>query len=87
MSFGLTNAPATFMDLMNIVLKNYLDLFVIFFIDDVLIYSRSNEEHESPLRVLLQTLKDHHLFAKFSKCEFWLQFFACLGHIVSNEGI
>ena len=58
MSFGLTNAPATFMDLMNIVLKNYLDLFVIFFIDDILIYSRSEEEHSSHLWVVLQTLKD-----------------------------
>ena len=70
MSFGLTNAPASFMDLMNIVFKQYLDLFVIVFIDDILIYSRSEEEHASHLRVVLQTLKDRQLFTKFSKCEF-----------------
>ena len=87
MSFGLTNAPATFMDLMNIVLKNYLDLFVIFFIDDILIYSRIEEEHANYLRVVLQNLKDRQLFAKVSKCDFWLQSVAFLGHIVSSEGI
>ena len=70
MSFGLTNAPAVFMDLMNRVFKQYLDLFVIIFIDDILIYSRSEEEHASHLRVVLQTLKDRQLFTKFSKCEF-----------------
>ena len=69
MSFGLTNAPATFMDLMNIVLKNYLDLFVIFFIDDILIYSRSEEEHARHLIIFLQNLKYRQLFGKFSKCE------------------
>ncbi|WMV25807.1 hypothetical protein MTR67_019192 [Solanum verrucosum] len=87
MSFGLTNAPAAFMDLMNRVFKQYLDLFVIVFIDDILIYSRNKEEHASHLRVVLQTLKDHQLFAKFNNCEFWLQSFAFLGHIVSSEGI
>ena len=78
MSFGLTNAPAAFMDLMNRVFKQYLDLFVIVFIDDILIYSRSEEEHASHLRVVLQTLTDRKLFAKFSKsvlavvrCFFW----------------
>ena len=71
MSFGLTNAHAAFVDLMNRVFKQYLDLFVIILIDDILIYSRSEEEHASHLRVVLQTLKDHRLFAKFSKCEFW----------------
>ena len=71
MSFGLTNAAATFMDLMNKMFKQYLDLFVIVFIDDILIYSRSEEEHASHLRSVLQTLNDHQLFAKFSKCEFW----------------
>ncbi|XP_019239301.1 PREDICTED: uncharacterized protein LOC109219321 [Nicotiana attenuata] len=70
MSFGLTNAPATFMDLMNRVFKPYLDSFVIVFIDDILIYSRSREEHEQHLRVVLQTLRDSQLYAKFSKCEF-----------------
>ena len=87
MSFGLTNAPATFMDLMNRLFKHYLDLFVIVFSDDILIYSRIEEEHASHLRVVLQTLKDRQLFALFSKCEFWLQSVAFLGHIVSSEGI
>ncbi|XP_019248700.1 PREDICTED: uncharacterized protein LOC109227966 [Nicotiana attenuata] len=70
MSFGLTNAPAAFMELMNRVFRPYLDLFVIVFIDDILVYSRSQEEHEQHLRVVLQTLKDSQLYAKFSKCEF-----------------
>ncbi|XP_019244447.1 PREDICTED: uncharacterized protein LOC109224316 [Nicotiana attenuata] len=72
MSFGLTNAPAAFMGLMNRVFRPYLDSFVIVFIDDILIYSRSQEEHEQHLRVVLQTLRDSRLYAKFSKCEFWL---------------
>ena len=75
------------MDLMNRVFKQYLDLFVIIFIDDFLIYSRIEEEHASHLIVALQTLKDRQLFTKFSKCEFWLQSVAFLGHIVSSEGI
>ncbi|XP_019262136.1 PREDICTED: uncharacterized protein LOC109239972, partial [Nicotiana attenuata] len=70
MSFGLTNAPAAFMDLMNRVFRPYLDSFMIVFIDDILIYSRSKEEHEQHLRVVLQTLRDSRLYAKFSKCEF-----------------
>ncbi|KAL5578492.1 hypothetical protein UlMin_020191 [Ulmus minor] len=72
MSFGLTNAPAAFMDLMNRVFKEFLDRFVIVFIDDILVYSKSAEEHEEHLRLILQTLRDHQLFAKFKKCEFWL---------------
>ena len=87
MLFGLTNAPATFMYLMNRVFKQYLDLFVIVFIDDILIYSRIEEEHASHSRLLQQTLEDRQLFTKFSKCEFWLQSVAFLGHIVSREGI
>lgn len=87
MSFGLTNAPAAFMDLMNRVFKQYLDMFVIVFIDDILVYSRSEEEHASHLRIVLQTLKDQELYAKFSKCDFWLSSVAFLGHIVSSEGI
>ncbi|MER2656540.1 reverse transcriptase family protein, partial [Escherichia coli] len=71
MSFGLTNAPAAFMDLMNRVFKDYLDRFVIVFIDDILIYSSSEEEHEYHLRLVLQRLREHQLYAKFSKCEFW----------------
>uniref|UniRef100_A0A0V0GQG3 Putative ovule protein n=1 Tax=Solanum chacoense TaxID=4108 RepID=A0A0V0GQG3_SOLCH len=87
MSFGLTNAPAAFMDLRNRVFKQYLDMFVIIFIDDILIYSRSEKEHAKHLRIALQTLRDHKLYAKFSKCEFWLKSVAFLGHVVSGEGI
>ena len=72
---------------MNKVFKQYLDLFFIVFIDDILIYSKSDEEHASHLRVVLQTLKDHQLFAKFHKFELWLQSIAFLGHIVSTKGI
>ena len=87
MSFGLTNAPAAFMDLMNRVFKPFLDRFVIVFIDDILVYSRSEEEHVKHLRIVLQTLREHQLYAKFSKCEFWLDSVAFLGHVVSREGI
>ncbi|KAL5546618.1 hypothetical protein UlMin_006305 [Ulmus minor] len=87
MPFGLTNAPAAFMDLMNRVFKEYLDKFVIVFIDDILIYSRSRDEHAEHLRVTLQTLKEHRLYAKFSKCEFWLDRVQFLGHVISKEGI
>ena len=73
MSFGLTNAFATFIDLMTKLFKQYVDLFIIVFIDDILIYSRNEEEHANHLRDVLQTLKDCQLFVKFSKCEFWLQ--------------
>ena len=72
MSFELTNAPAVFMDLMNRVFRPYLDRFVIVFIDDILVYSRSELEHERHLGLVLQTLRQHHLYAKFRKCEFWL---------------
>ena len=87
MSFGLTNAPAVFMDLMNSLFRPFLDLFVIVFIDDILVYSRSEDEHADHLRAVLQTLRDRKLYAKFSKCEFWLKSVAFLGHIVSDEGI
>ena len=73
MSFGLTNAPAAFMDLMNRVFRPFLDRFVIVFIDDILVYSKSEDEHAKHLRFMLQTLRDHRLYAKFSKCEFWLE--------------
>ena len=87
MPFGLTNAPAAFMDLMNRVFKPYLDTFVIVFIDDILVYSRSEEEHTEHLRIVLQTLRDKQLYAKFSKCEFWLEEVVFLGHVISAEGV
>ncbi|KAL5570722.1 hypothetical protein UlMin_020319 [Ulmus minor] len=87
MSFGLTNAPAAFMDLMNRVFKEFLDRFVIVFIDDILVYSKSTKEHEEHLRLILQTLRDHQLFAKFKKCEFWLNQVAFLGHVISKDGV
>ncbi|KAL5555998.1 hypothetical protein UlMin_038234 [Ulmus minor] len=87
MPFGLTNAPAAFMDLMNRVFKAYLDKFVIVFIDDILVYSRSQEEHANHLRMVLQTLVEHRLYAKFSKCEFWLQSVQFLGHVISKDGL
>ncbi|XP_052193963.1 uncharacterized protein LOC127802285 [Diospyros lotus] len=87
MPFGLINAPAAFMDTMNRVFRPFLDKFVIVFIDDILIYSPSEEEHESHLRIILQTLQEHKLYAKFSKCEFWLYQVAFLGHVISAEGI
>ena len=87
MPFVLTNAPVAFMDLMNRVFRQYLDLFVIIFIDDILIYSRNEKEHASHLKIVLQTFKDSHLFAKFSKCAFWFQSIAILGHIVSSKEI
>nr|GFC22519.1 RNA-directed DNA polymerase homolog [Tanacetum cinerariifolium] len=87
MPFGLTNDPAIFMDLMNRVFHEFLDKFVIVFIDDILIFSKSKEEHEDHLRTVLQILRQEKLYAKFSKCEFWLSSVAFLGHIVSAEGI
>ncbi len=85
--FGLTNAPAAFMDLMNRVFRQYLDQFVIVFIDNILIYSRSWKEHEDHLRMVLQTLREKRLYAKLSKCEFWLDNVAFLGHVISKDGV
>ena len=87
MPFGLTNAPTAFMDLMNRIFRPYLDQFVIVFIDDILIYSGSEEEHAEHLRIILQTLREHQLYAKLSKCQFWLDSVTFLGHIVSAEGV
>jgi hypothetical protein len=87
MSFGLTNAPAYFMNLMNKVFMEYLDRFVVVFIDDILIYSRNESDYEQHLRLVLQKLRDNQLYAKFSKCEFWIGKVPFLGHIISNEGI
>eukprot|EP00253_Pinus_taeda_P022079 PITA_22079 len=85
--FGLTNAPATFMCLMNSVFHQFLDKFVLIFIDDILIYSRSKEEHEEHLRMVLQTLREHQLYAKLSKCDFYKEEIQYLGHVISKEGI
>ncbi|KAL4030883.1 hypothetical protein IC575_009137 [Cucumis melo] len=87
MSFGLTNASAVFMDLMNMVFKDFLDSFVIVFIDDILIYSQTEAEHEEHLHQVLETLRSNKLYAKFSKCEFWLKKVTFLGHVVSSEGV
>ena len=86
MPFGLTNAPAAFMDLMHRVFQPYLDQFVVF-VDDILLYSQSEEEHEDHLRIVLQALRDHQLYVKFSKCEFWLTEVKFLGHVVSASGL
>ncbi|KAG8473020.1 hypothetical protein CXB51_034916 [Gossypium anomalum] len=87
MPFGLTNAPAVFMDLMNRIFRQYLDRFVVVFIDDILIYSRNESEHAEHLKLVLQILQDKQLYTKFSKCEFWLREVSFLGHVVSTLGI
>jgi hypothetical protein len=87
MSFGLTNAPAYFMYLMNSVFMPELDKFVIVFIDDILVYSENEEDHAEHLRIVLTRLREHQLYAKFSKCEFWLKTVPFLGHVLSKHGI
>jgi hypothetical protein len=87
MSFGLSNAPAYFMYLMNSVFMQELDKFIVVFIDDILIYSKNPEDHAKHLHVVLRRLRDHHLYAKFSKCEFWLDTVKFLGHTISSDGI
>jgi len=87
MSFGLTNAPAYFMYLMNSVFMPELDKFVVVFIDDILVYSENEQDHAEHLRVVLTQLREHQLYPKFSKCEFWLKEVPFLGHILTEEGI
>ncbi|WVZ52368.1 hypothetical protein U9M48_003437 [Paspalum notatum var. saurae] len=87
MSFGLTNAPAYFMYMMNSVFMNELDKFVVVFIDDILVYSKNEKEHEEHLRIVLTRLREHKLYAKFSKCAFWLKEVTFLGHILSEKGV
>ena len=87
MSFGLTNAPAYFMYLMNSVFMPELDKFIVVFIDDILIYSKNEEEHDHHLHIVLQRPREHQLYAKFSKCDFWLKEDPFLGHVISAEGI
>jgi hypothetical protein len=87
MPFGLTNAPVVFMDLMNRVFRPYLDRSIVVFIDDILVYSSSYIEHEKHLREVLQTLREHRLYAKLNTCEFWLKEVTLLGHVILAEGI
>ena len=87
MPFSVTNAPGVFMEYMNRIFHTYLDRFVVVFIDDILIYSKSEEEHDEHLRVVLQILKEKKLYAKLSKCEFWLKEVSFLGHVSPSSGI
>ncbi|GKE36975.1 putative reverse transcriptase domain-containing protein, partial [Tanacetum coccineum] len=87
MPFGLTNALAVFMDLMNRVCKPYLDKFIIVFIDDILVYSKDEEEHGKHLKIILEFLKKDRLYAKFSKCDFWLDSVQFLGHVIDRNGV
>ncbi|GJS19796.1 putative reverse transcriptase domain-containing protein [Tanacetum coccineum] len=87
MLFGLTNAPAVFMDLMNRVCKPYMDKFVIVFIDDILIYSHNKEEYANHPRIILELLKKEKFYAKFSKCDFWIHIVQFLGHLIDSQGL
>ena len=87
MSFGLTNAPATFMDLMNRIFCEYLDSFFIVFIADILIYSKTKVKHEKHLRLTLQVLRQNHLYANFNKCQFCIKSMSFLGHVVFDKGV
>ena len=87
MLFGLTNAPAYFMNMMNKVFMEFLDKFIVVFIDDILVYSKNEQEHEAHLRLVLEKLREHQLYAKFSKCEFWLKEVGFLGHVVSGDEV
>jgi glycerol-3-phosphate O-acyltransferase len=85
--FGITNAPTTFMHLMNNVFRNFLDRFVLVFIHDILIYSKNREEHEEHLKLVLQVLREHQLYAKINKCDFFHKQVHYLGHVISQEGV
>ena len=85
--FGLTNAPETFMRLMHGIFHPYLDKFVLIFIDDILVYSKNVEEHKERLRMVLEMLRKHQLYAKFSKCDFFKEEIQYLGHVISKKGI
>ncbi|KAK2396263.1 hypothetical protein QL285_057922 [Trifolium repens] len=87
MPFGVTNAPTIFMDYMNRIFHSFLDKFVVVFIDDILVYSKSEEEHEEHLLLVLQVLREKKLYANPSKCDFWLEEVNFLGHVISKEGI
>ena len=87
MSFGLTNTPAYVIHMMNKVFMEFLDKFVVVFIDDILVYSKNEEEHKEHLRLVLEKLREHQLYTKFGKCEFWLKEVGFLGHVISGEGI
>jgi hypothetical protein len=87
MSFGLTNAPTYFMYLMHKVFMEYLEMFVVVFIDDILIFSKNEEEHDKHLHLVLQKLRENQLYAKLNKCKFWLEEVSFLGHIISEGGI
>lgn len=86
-SFGLTNAPAYFMNMMNKIFMAELDKFMVIFIDDILVYSKTAEEHEQHLRVVLDKLWENQLYGKFSKCDFWMEKVAFLGHLLTTEGV
>ena len=87
MPFGLNNAPAIFMEYMNRIFRSFLDKFVMVFIDDILIYSKTKKEHEEHLRIVLQILKEKQLYAKLEKCDFWLKEVKFLGHMINENGV
>ena len=87
MPFGLTNAPAAFMSLMNTVFHEYMDKFIIVFVDDILVYSNNEDDHVKHLSIALQVLRENQLFAKLSKCDFWLKEMNLLGHVISKAGV
>src|ERR1041385_4705658 len=87
MSFDLTNAPTSFFRLMNYIFMEYIDKFVVVYLDDILVYAKNDEEHVENLHLILEKLREHKLYAKYSKCEFWLPGVTYLGHVISKDGI